>query len=539
MGSTRSKLLEMQRKSLRKIRTEVRRLEGSQPPDVVQYQRIYKRELNNKIRVSSKNKLLSKVKKAGVILGGDFHAFAQSQRAHLRILRSLKNHELILALEMFPTNIQPLLDDFMAGRVTEGGFLKKISYSETWGFAWENYRPLLEHARLNKIPVYGLNIPLNQRSKSNLRHRDLHAAKVLAGLKKNFPEKLIYSLFGDLHLAKPFLPRQLKKILEKESLPTEILTIFQNSEEIYWKLAQRSLEEKVDVVELGSNQFCVINSPPWIKWQSYLTHLEHQTEIAADGDAAIDAHDQVLATIKLLAEIWNVHPGKIDDFSAFGPGDASLFKSPSLVLKESEKKLAQLCVERGVSFFLPQSNLIYLSELNVNQISSVAGQYLHSKLRKGSKGQLLDLPSNFLGRIWIEAFGFFASKIVNHRRKSDTIKDMEQQVRLASQKPVTALLVLEFRLREKVGLQGKAFKLPKRRPERKSWNYMEASRILGALMGNRMYQAFRSRRLGSKMLQCWFKQKVTDDESFREFYLDCARFLKPIPVQEQSKHERL
>ncbi|KQS38128.1 ChaN family lipoprotein [Pedobacter sp. Leaf194] len=59
----------------------------------------------------------------------------------------------VLTMEMFYTDTQPVIDEYLAGLISEKNFIKE-------GRAWPNYkdyRPLIEYARQNKIKVIGAN----------------------------------------------------------------------------------------------------------------------------------------------------------------------------------------------------------------------------------------------------------------------------------------------------------------------------------------------------------------------------------------------
>jgi len=536
MATTRSKLLKLQRQSLRRIHEQIEELEGPAPAEVQRYKKAYDKDVSRPFKVSKKEVLISKVTRAKLVLGGDFHAFAQSQKAHLRVLREIiRKRKIILALEMLSSNSQEAVDAFLSERITERKFLEKIDYHRAWGFPWENYKPLFDFARQHDVMIVGLNLPLTQTGRMTLAGRDRWAARQIVDFLEKSQDSLIYAIYGDLHLAERHIPQEIKKQSQQKNLKAEIITIFQNVDAIYWKLARQQLEEKVDLVELKRNVFCVVNAPPWIKWQSYLGFLE--TSLEAESSDQIDFHDQISGLISILVEVWGV-AGKFDDFAVFGPGDRSVFKAIGSKLDRKQRLLLEECIEKNFSFYFPVHHTLSLSQLDSNHGALLAGQYVHSKQR-GGVSPLLDFPGDFLGRIWTEAVGFFSSKIVNHRRKSDTIQDMKQQVETGTDRATTALLVLEFRLREQVAIQGRSFRMPRHTPGRKGWNYLEAARLLGAVLGNRMYLAFVSGRLSAETLKSWLRETVMDNERFREFYLDCMRSLKVVQVQERSKHERL
>jgi uncharacterized iron-regulated protein len=60
---------------------------------------------------------------------------------------------------MFPRPVQPILDEFLARRLSEPEFLKRSGWERVWGFSYELYRGLITWARDNGIRILGLNAP--------------------------------------------------------------------------------------------------------------------------------------------------------------------------------------------------------------------------------------------------------------------------------------------------------------------------------------------------------------------------------------------
>jgi uncharacterized iron-regulated protein len=62
-------------------------------------------------------------------------------------------------MEMFQRPYQGIVDDFLAGRITEAQLLDQSEYDERWGFPWDYYAPLLRFAKTHRLPVLALNTP--------------------------------------------------------------------------------------------------------------------------------------------------------------------------------------------------------------------------------------------------------------------------------------------------------------------------------------------------------------------------------------------
>jgi hypothetical protein len=60
-------------------------------------------------------------------------------------------------MEMFQRPFQQVVDDYIGGAIDERTFLRKTEYFRRWVFDYNLYKPILDFARDNKIPVVALN----------------------------------------------------------------------------------------------------------------------------------------------------------------------------------------------------------------------------------------------------------------------------------------------------------------------------------------------------------------------------------------------
>ena len=530
--SPRQQLLKMQRIILRQLKASVRQLQGQAPLQLSRYFQAYKRETRTYLKISNKTELVKEARSADIIFGADFHPFAQSQRTHLRILRELvkSRRPLILAVEAVDSDHQKEIEKYLSGKTDDRRFLKSINYFDSWGFPWENYKVLFEFAKEHDLKIIGINNSEHNKKRHDLHLRDLHSAKKIAELRFQNPKALIYVIYGDLHLASTHLPKYTRKCLGAK-LETKFLTIFQNSESLYWRLAKRNLEEKVDVVKLRSDAFCVVNAPPWLKWQAYLQFLESSIESdEISPNDSIDRTDHILHLVQIIKQIWQVKGG-FNDFHVYLRGDEKpLLRVQKLVDKKYIAQLERL-IKLQRSFFLAKPPLFYLTDYYVNHASALAGQYIHAKVR-GEERIYGTFPADFIPLIWIEAIGFFASKVVNHRRNFSTIAD------LPSREQVT-LLVLEQRLREQIAYKTNTpLKTFRKHKGYSFYDYFEAAKVLGSLLGNKIYHNFKNGRIDFNVLHNWLKMKVDHNPSFLKFYSTVIVSLRPA-IAQKSKHERL
>ncbi|WP_413166514.1 ChaN family lipoprotein [Capilliphycus salinus ALCB114379] len=106
-------------------------------------------------------KILQNLATADVVYLGETHDRTPDHQAQLQIIQQLyqKNPQMAIALEMFQRPYQPVLDQYIAGEISETELIEKSEYLQRWGFPWSNYAEILRFARQNKIPVLALNTP--------------------------------------------------------------------------------------------------------------------------------------------------------------------------------------------------------------------------------------------------------------------------------------------------------------------------------------------------------------------------------------------
>ena len=94
-----------------------------------------------------------------VIMIAETHDNKKHHELQLDVIRSFRAKKIPLAigLEMFQTDYQKQLDDWVEGRISEKNF--KEIYAKNWSYDWSLYRELFIFARDNRIPMVALNIP--------------------------------------------------------------------------------------------------------------------------------------------------------------------------------------------------------------------------------------------------------------------------------------------------------------------------------------------------------------------------------------------
>lgn len=98
------------------------------------------------------------LKRARLVLVGEHHTDPAHHTAQMQVIRTLNAQSvpLSIGLEMFRREGQTVLNQWVAGELSEGEF-EKI-YLDNWNFPWSLYRDIFIFAREKKIPMVGLNV---------------------------------------------------------------------------------------------------------------------------------------------------------------------------------------------------------------------------------------------------------------------------------------------------------------------------------------------------------------------------------------------
>ncbi|GAB4480462.1 MAG: ChaN family lipoprotein [Thermoflexibacter sp.] len=108
---------------------------------------------------SSYNEVLKAAQEADIVLFGELHNNPICHWLQLKLTKDLfkaKTDKLVLAAEMFESDDQLVLNEYLSGFIKESNFEKE---AKLWNNYKTDYRPLVEFAKQNKIPFVASNIP--------------------------------------------------------------------------------------------------------------------------------------------------------------------------------------------------------------------------------------------------------------------------------------------------------------------------------------------------------------------------------------------
>jgi uncharacterized iron-regulated protein len=108
----------------------------------------------------SSGKLLDQLANEHVVLLGETHNCSDDHRWQLVMLTALHqlHPNLAIGFEMFPRRIQPVLDRWVAGQLSETEFMRQAEWGKVWDYDPEFYLPLFRFARQYHLSMLALNV---------------------------------------------------------------------------------------------------------------------------------------------------------------------------------------------------------------------------------------------------------------------------------------------------------------------------------------------------------------------------------------------
>ncbi|MGB3778648.1 MAG: ChaN family lipoprotein, partial [Tunicatimonas sp.] len=104
------------------------------------------------------DRMLQQLSQTDVVLFGELHNDALVHLLELQVAKDLfaQDSNLMIGAEMFETDNQLLLDEFIAGIIEERHFEQE---AKLWNNYATDYAPIVAFARQNQIPVIATNVP--------------------------------------------------------------------------------------------------------------------------------------------------------------------------------------------------------------------------------------------------------------------------------------------------------------------------------------------------------------------------------------------
>ncbi|RZA17444.1 MAG: hypothetical protein EOP10_22755 [Proteobacteria bacterium] len=403
----------------------IKHFHGKANPAIASYAARFQKSLPKDFRHVTQRRLIDQAQNADVVLFGDFHTLAESQRAFFEVLRMTyeqnPSRPITVALEIFAAADQTNIDEYLSGRLPEEYFLKRIDYHNKWGFPWENYRPIVEFCARYKLPIVGINHQTDQ--KDRLAKRDVFAAQIIDSIHAAQSQALIFCLIGEYHLADEHLPSRLKD--------KRVLRVVNNVDEYSLPFMDEPIAS-FEAVEIQPNFFCVLNTSPWLKWHSLALweELHGLTEDSfyggeSDGFASedFDVEYQLLFILKTLNEFMGLGISASQlSFDIYLKPDRATFSylRGKFSLSRQSLESAERKLNQDGYCYLPKSKAILLLDFSMNHLLEVAGFILMECISEGLKKSFA-----FSDRVRYQMAGTVCGLLLNPRRSVFTVERVE------------------------------------------------------------------------------------------------------------------
>lgn len=434
----RDELVGIQKRLVTELKQRIADISENPDPSLGRYLAEYQAEFANGYeRAASREEVIDQLLRANVVYFGDYHTLRTAQSSVLSILKELvrqRKRKVVLGVEMFHAANNAQAQALIDGRISSADFRKAVRWYKSWGFPWQSFGRLFDFARAHGVPMFGLNINADERV-NNLAWRDEFAARLIASLTQLYPDSLIAVLYGDLHIAQCHMPARVDEELARFGVKRRQVQLFQNSEELYWRLVDKKLEHVVDVLKVRRDAYCILNATPLVKYQSFLNWQENSSELVFTGLEDLDLSspgestllEEVVEFVKNIAAFLKV---EIPDPAAFELATAAdLDLLENLVEKGAyaaqEVDALKSYMHLAETAFFVRANVLYLGNLSVSHAAEGAMKFLLGMLRP-MRTAAVEPRDDFYARITLEALAFFGSKVINPRRKARTLAEWRE-----------------------------------------------------------------------------------------------------------------
>jgi len=332
-------------------------------------------------RTLTSEELHDRVGEADIVLVGDYHSLAVSQRFTASLIERLALvGPIVLSVEAVLSRDQEILESWWRREIGEDELRRRLRFDKDWGYDWAPFLELLIAARDHAEGIYGLDC-LPRHDFRRIRSRDRHAAAKIREIRERHPEVRIVVLCGESHLAPQHLPARIREILPQPSL----LTILQNIDGLYWKAAG----EQARAVAINQEAVCVFNSSPLEKYESYRIWMA-KWEGDDQPDFAPPVYNVIMSLTRTLGfRLDSPHNGVQPKFLADslpevitvdenGAG-CELAPAPDSNVDEyrmSADKIRAALDQRGC-IYVARTNSFFIREFHIAWVAAEAARFLY------------------------------------------------------------------------------------------------------------------------------------------------------------------
>ncbi|MEW6408257.1 MAG: ChaN family lipoprotein [Patescibacteria group bacterium] len=261
---------------------------GADLVERTEYVRDFDEEFSQFDRVVSRPEFLAKARQARLVFGGDVHDLEKATENLIQVLEHISEPNLVIGVECIGIDKQDIVDDYLAGKISEEEFLEESGLLEFIPQQARSYLRIFQRAKAVGLKVLALDsAPFGARCLSEekkLEKRDEAAAEIIIQELEKDPHSRMYVIFGQAHLAKRHLPGRIK-----EKLPEALQLIFvQDIESLYNQALEKFGQVPLiaGVAEVEKNKFAILDTSPLeIRYE----RLKNQYRLRESEREAVDS----------------------------------------------------------------------------------------------------------------------------------------------------------------------------------------------------------------------------------------------------------
>lgn len=404
MEPAKKRLTELHEFLYKRARKEALSYPGFGSLSVRNYAKSYMESLPEKPIKTTEKEVIDSALENKVLLFGDFHTLKKSQDGLIHLTRKIKttrpNQKITIMMEAFRSIDQSAIDQYLEEKISEEEFIESTDYYKSWGFPWENYKSILSFAKTNKIEVRGINT--KNAGKDPLEKRDKFAAQLIETSLDSDPNQLIIVLIGEYHLGDHNILKYFSQY--------QPIRLFTNIDKYYFMGENFSAKS---YLYLKPQCFCLINSPPWIKWQSYCLWEETRNAIPECESHSLEQEDDIYTEEGIDLEYQtHILIQRLVDFIDI---DLDTLNLSRFIINYNKNSSSVH------HYFDIDSNTIDLSKLNFNYLAYVSGQYIHN-INRDKSTKLLSETELFCYNLLNHISGSISNLILNPNMGSKIIQ---------------------------------------------------------------------------------------------------------------------
>jgi hypothetical protein len=541
-----SHLLRLQKKILGSIEEDLTSYSHRKPKDLIAYEKAYLREFRRAYKVANKEDLLARIRSSQIIFCGDFHSLRQSQKTAMRLLRDAVriDSNYILCLECIDQKKQEVLDRFFLKEIDANELRELIGFDSTWPFPWENYKDLFLFSQEVGIQMVALGSGFSA-GRENLSQRDLESAKIIVNTALRSPKHRLFVFYGDLHLAKKHLPSATKEIFKSNGKSLRFTTIFQNEPRLFWKLARDGLAHTTDVLKLSADTWCIMNTTPWVRLQSYLDWLEGDSLSGASEENGLsdNASGRITSMLWHLEKFLNLEKKEDIDVTIYSFENIEGFRALAMPGFSLRSKAIHHSIYLSRPGFIPDTKSLYIPSTSLNVLAEASALMLLERHKAGGEF-IFDPRNNMASQILVQARIYFCSKIINPKRKCEETDDILNFLSANNRKRKATLRFkknfyhwAQKELRWILEKSNRKFQ-----PKGPRFTYAsgcEAARLVGSILSERLHYAFLNGSFPLEEAQKFLLTAITNESSSRKLLLKYGNIASKSGYTIRSKLEKL